>query len=60
MRPEPIDLSRVSTYPIAERRNKVTLARDFAGLTITGHHEIMIPLLAAGILDRLTAGPPTA
>jgi hypothetical protein len=25
------------------------------GYTITGHHEIMIPLLAAGILDRLPA-----
>ena len=28
-------------------------AGDSRGLTITGHHEIMIPLLAAGILDRL-------
>jgi len=25
------------------------------GYTVTGHHEIMIPLLAAGILDRLRA-----
>ena len=25
------------------------------GYTVTGHHEIMIPLLAAGILDRLSA-----
>ncbi|BCG48519.1 hypothetical protein GEOBRER4_n3415 [Citrifermentans bremense] len=25
------------------------------GYTVTGHHEIMIPLLAAGILDRLKA-----
>ena len=25
------------------------------GLTITGHHEIMLPLLAAGILDRIGA-----
>jgi hypothetical protein len=23
------------------------------GYTVTGHHEIMIPLLAAGILDRM-------
>jgi hypothetical protein len=23
------------------------------GYTITGHHEIMLPLLAAGILDRV-------
>jgi len=23
------------------------------GYTITGHHEIMLPLLAAGILDRI-------
>jgi hypothetical protein len=28
-------------------------AGDSRGLTITGHHEIMIPLLAAGILDRI-------
>lgn len=28
-------------------------AGDSRGLTITGHHEIMIPLLAAGILDQL-------
>jgi len=30
-------------------------AGDSRGLTITGHHEIMIPLLAAGILDRMKA-----
>ncbi|MEI6306496.1 MAG: hypothetical protein WCP33_06720 [Deltaproteobacteria bacterium] len=28
-------------------------AGESLGLTITGHHEIMLPLLAAGILDRL-------
>ena len=28
-------------------------AGDSRGLTVTGHHEIMIPLLAAGILDRI-------
>jgi len=31
MKLEPIDLSRVTTYPIAERSNKVSLQRDFAG-----------------------------
>jgi hypothetical protein len=31
MKIQPIDLSRVTTYPIAERSNKVSLARDFAG-----------------------------
>lgn len=31
-------------------------AGDSRGLTITGHHEIMIPLLAAGILDRIKQG----
>jgi len=31
MKYQPIDLSRVTTYPIAERRNKVSLERDFAG-----------------------------
>ena len=30
-------------------------AGDSRGLTITGHHEIMVPLLAAGILDRMKA-----
>jgi hypothetical protein len=30
-------------------------AGDSRGLTITGHHEIMIPLLAAGILDKINA-----
>ena len=30
-------------------------AGDSRGLTLTGHHEIMIPLLAAGILDRIGA-----
>jgi len=29
-------------------------AGDSRGLTITGHHEIMIPLLVAGILDRIS------
>ncbi|MDA8431168.1 MAG: hypothetical protein M0T70_18085 [Geobacteraceae bacterium] len=28
-------------------------AGDSRGLTLTGHHEIMIPLLAAGIMDRM-------
>lgn len=36
MKTQPIDLSRVSTYPIAERRNKVSLARDFAGRISSG------------------------
>jgi len=31
-------------------------AGDSRGLTITGHHEIMLPLLAAGILDRINKG----
>ena len=31
MKIQPIDLSRVTTYPIAERKNKVSLAHDFAG-----------------------------
>ena len=31
MKIQPIDLSRVTTYPIAERGNKVSLQRDFAG-----------------------------
>ncbi|BCS51726.1 hypothetical protein [Geobacter sp. SVR] len=31
MKIQPIDLSGVKTYPIAERRNKVSIARDFAG-----------------------------
>jgi len=31
MKIQPIDLSKVTTYPIAERRNKVSLAHDFAG-----------------------------
>jgi hypothetical protein len=33
---EPIDLTRVTTYPIAERRSKVVLSRDFAGRVTTG------------------------
>jgi hypothetical protein len=28
---------------------------DSRGITITGHHEIMIPLFAAAVLDRLSA-----
>lgn len=28
---------------------------DSRGYTVTGHHEIMLPLLAAGILDRIAA-----
>jgi hypothetical protein len=31
MKIQPIDLSHVTTYPITERRNKVSLSRDFAG-----------------------------
>jgi len=36
MKIQPIDLSRVKTYPIAERRNKVSLERDFAGAITAG------------------------
>jgi hypothetical protein len=36
MKIQPIDLSGVTTYPIAERKNKVSLARDFAGIITPG------------------------
>ena len=31
MKYQPIDLSRVTTYPLAERKNTVSIMRDFAG-----------------------------
>lgn len=36
MKYEPVDLSGVRTYPLAERKNKVSIARDFAGLISPG------------------------
>lgn len=36
MKLQPIDLAAVTTYPIAERRNKVSLARDFAAAITPG------------------------
>ncbi len=46
MKHHPIDLSRVTTYPIAERRNKVSLANDFAG-------DITAGMSVAGLLAAL-------
>lgn len=46
MKHQPIDLSRVTTYPIAERRNKVSLANDFAG-------DITAGMSVAGLLAAL-------
>ena len=46
MKHHPIDLSKVTTYPIAERRNKVSLANDFAG-------EITAGMSVAGLLAAL-------
>jgi hypothetical protein len=36
MKLQPIDLAAVTTYPIAERKNKVSLARDFAAAITPG------------------------
>jgi hypothetical protein len=47
MKYEPIDLAAVTTYPIAERRNKVALARDFAAAVTPG----------MTVADLLTAMP---
>ena len=46
MIPAPVDLSRVTTYPIAGRNNKVSLQRDFAG-------EISRGMSVAALLDSL-------
>jgi hypothetical protein len=46
MKLQPIDLSRVTTYPIAERGNKVSLARDFAG-------DISAGMSVSALLDAL-------
>ena len=31
-------------------------ARSGRGINLVGHHEIMLPLLAAGVVEALTAG----
>src|SRR6185369_7700763 len=36
MKTQPIDLSGVKTYPISERKNKVSLERDFADRVSAG------------------------
>lgn len=40
--------------------NPVSRARDLdgQGIVLTGHHELMIPLLAAAVLEELQASPP--
>jgi hypothetical protein len=46
MKYEPLDFSGVSTYPIAERNNKVSVAQDFAAPVTPG-------MTVAGFLDSL-------
>jgi deoxyhypusine synthase len=46
MKTKPIDLSRVTTYPIAQRSNKVSLQRDFAG-------DISAGMSVSALLDAL-------
>ncbi|AAR35462.1 hypothetical protein KVP06_10515 [Geobacter sulfurreducens] len=36
MKYRPVDLSGVTTYPLAERKNKVSIRRDFAGSVTSG------------------------
>ena len=50
MKLQPIDLTGVTTYPIANRLNKVALGRDFAG-TVTGG--MSVAALLAALPDQL-------
>jgi hypothetical protein len=50
MKHQPIDLSKVTTYPIAGRSNKVSLARDFAGEITPG---MSVSALLAALPDQL-------
>ena len=50
MKTEPIDLNRVTTYPIAERNNKVSLARDFVGDITAG---MSVSALLAALPNQL-------
>src|SRR5689334_6438155 len=52
MKIKPIDLSGVKTYPIAERRNKVSLERDFAGTVSAG---MSVSTLLAALPNQLGA-----
>ncbi|RII30821.1 MAG: hypothetical protein CXR30_03145 [Geobacter sp.] len=52
MKLKPMDLSGVATYPIAERRNKVSLQRDFAGDITSG---MSITVLLAALPNQLGA-----
>lgn len=58
MRHEPMDLSGVSTYPLATRKNKVSLQRDFAGdvsagMTVSSLLKAMPNQLGAESLNAL-------
>ncbi|MBT1075226.1 hypothetical protein [Geobacter grbiciae] len=46
MKYRPVDLSGVSTYPLAERKNKVSIKNDFAGPVSAG-------MSVAGLIDAL-------
>lgn len=52
MKLKPMDLSGVATYPIAERRNKVSLQRDFAGDITSG---MSVTALLAALPNQLGA-----
>lgn len=47
---QPVDLARVRTYPIGERKNKVSLKRDFAGEISAG---MSVKNLLAALPDQL-------
>ena len=65
MKYQPIDLSLVTTYPIAERNNKVSVARHFAGaveagITVSGLLDILPRQLGAQALKSVIAAVVTA
>jgi len=53
MKYEPIDLSGVKTYPLAERKNKVVMARHRSGPVRAG---MTVRELMAALPDQLASG----
>lgn len=65
MQYSPTDLSKVTTYPLAERRNKMVMERDkagtvAAGMSVAGLLAAMPPLLGAEALVRIIDSIVTA
>jgi hypothetical protein len=51
-----VDLDMIRHYPPQENVVRRPTRLGGVGISLTGHHEILLPLLAAGIVEKVRSG----